>query len=537
MISIKQKVFISLIAVFLIYLLLIVTVHSILIYPSFQELEYQEAKKNLNRTVHAIERELHHLNTLCHDWAAWNDMYNFIENRSEEFIENSINLDSLKTSQLNLVYILDATHHMVWGQSYDTETGNPLVIKAFNKTVFEANDSIINYHVKTDQPLSEISTTGIITGEYGILLISSRPILKSNNEGPIRGTLIMGRIFNEHVIQNLKDQTRVDFNIIPISSDRLIPEVNGVLNQIKSESTGDYFKIETNTIYSYTLFKDIYGQSAFLVKTASSREITQRGFITIRYTLISILGIGFFTLIVVMFFLHYTVVNPIVQLINHTKSISEDHDFSLKLSMNRKDEIGALANTFDIMVDKIREQTDSLIDAYFKLNRLTKLDGLTKIANRRAFDETIISEWRRMKRDQKPLTLILCDIDFFKQYNDTYGHLAGDECLRDIAKIISESLHRASDLAARYGGEEFAIILPNTPETGGLHIAERIRNAVSELKIEHKGSKICQWITISLGVSCIIPDNMDINDFIKEADNALYMAKKKGRNCAVLSNL
>lgn len=173
-----------------------------------------------------------------------------------------------------------------------------------------------------------------------------------------------------------------------------------------------------------------------------------------------------------------------------------------------------------------------------ELQRLVSSDGLTKIANRRRFDEYFDLEWRHMAREVLPLSLILCDIDFFKAYNDTYGHLAGDCCLQQVANAISRKAKRPGDLAARYGGEEFAVILPKTEANGALDLAEKIREAVKKLEIVHAGSPICQYVTLSLGVASMVPDyKTSVATLIAAADKALYQAKEEGRDRVVLKLL
>lgn len=170
-----------------------------------------------------------------------------------------------------------------------------------------------------------------------------------------------------------------------------------------------------------------------------------------------------------------------------------------------------------------------------KLKRLATLDGLTQLANRRHFDECLNLEWKRMRREKQPLSLLLCDVDYFKNYNDYYGHQLGDACLQKVAKTIENSIKRPADLAARYGGEEFAVILPNTHSQGALKVAETIRAAIVKQKIKHEQSKVSEYLTISVGVSSLIPQqDLSPELLIEQADKALYAAKKQGRNCCYL---
>ncbi|MGI0483232.1 diguanylate cyclase [Geminocystis sp. CENA526] len=166
-----------------------------------------------------------------------------------------------------------------------------------------------------------------------------------------------------------------------------------------------------------------------------------------------------------------------------------------------------------------------------KLSKLATVDGLTGVYNRHFFDKTLTQEWQRCGREKQPLSLILCDVDYFKPYNDFYGHQPGDKCLIKVAKTIDNFLKRSSDFLARYGGEEFAIILPNTPLEKAVILAEKLRQEIEKLKILHKKSQVSKYITLSLGVASVIPSgDSSIESLIKMADNALYHAKESGRN-------
>ncbi|MCK5336349.1 MAG: diguanylate cyclase [Gammaproteobacteria bacterium] len=205
-----------------------------------------------------------------------------------------------------------------------------------------------------------------------------------------------------------------------------------------------------------------------------------------------------------------------------------------------KDQHGNIERYISVRIDiteskhreaEINKAISELAVANKKLEKISRVDGLTQIANRRCFDETLENELARQSRFNTPLTLVLCDIDFFKKYNDSYGHPEGDSCLKQVAQSISSDFSRAGDLVARYGGEEFAIILSNTDKETALTLTERMRENIEQLRIKHKGSSISENVTISIGVTTVIPDkNTTANILIKKADKALYKAKEKGRN-------
>jgi diguanylate cyclase (GGDEF)-like protein/PAS domain S-box-containing protein len=191
--------------------------------------------------------------------------------------------------------------------------------------------------------------------------------------------------------------------------------------------------------------------------------------------------------------------------------------------------VGAIESVRDITKRKQAEE---------KLKALSTLDGLTGLVNRRHFEEYFDREWKRSVRTGKPLSLVMCDIDYFKYYNDTYGHLQGDECLRKVAGALQKAVNRAGDLVARFGGEEFIVVLPETDPEGAVKVAEMLREKVESLKIEHKKSPVSSYLTISLGVATAVPSREDAaRELISSADMALYQAKKEGRNRVSFINL
>jgi diguanylate cyclase (GGDEF)-like protein/PAS domain S-box-containing protein len=192
--------------------------------------------------------------------------------------------------------------------------------------------------------------------------------------------------------------------------------------------------------------------------------------------------------------------------------------------------LSSLATQLAIAI-KQAELYQQLQAANLKLERLATLDELTQLANRRRFDQYLEMEWRRQSREQTPLSLILCDIDSFKSYNDTYGHPGGDECLRQVAGAIGNAINRPADLVARYGGEEFAVILPNTKIQGAVQVAEHIQLKIAALQIPHAGSQVSQYVTVSLGVASIVPASESGSGIlIAASDQALYQAKRLGRD-------
>jgi len=189
-------------------------------------------------------------------------------------------------------------------------------------------------------------------------------------------------------------------------------------------------------------------------------------------------------------------------------------------------------------LNALQQEKQKLAAANLELERISSLDGLTGIANRRYFDTVFDREWRRAMRETEPLSLIMCDVDYFKLYNDSYGHQAGDECLKLVASSLGSAMQRPTDLVARYGGEEFVILLPGTHAPGAMKMAERARQAVLNLQLPHEKSTVQDCVTISMGAATVAPMlKHQPEELLLAADKVLYAAKDSGRNRVICAGI
>jgi diguanylate cyclase (GGDEF)-like protein/PAS domain S-box-containing protein len=197
----------------------------------------------------------------------------------------------------------------------------------------------------------------------------------------------------------------------------------------------------------------------------------------------------------------------------------------------RKQAEAVLSDYRQHLEQQVQERTIALQEANQELERLATLDGLTQVANRRRLDLYLAQEWQRLSRDQQILSVILCDVDYFKRYNDYYGHQAGDYCLQRVAMAMANIVKRPADLLARYGGEEFAVVLPQTNRWGAMQVAEALRRAIVTEELAHADSDVSAYVTLSVGVATVLPSQLNsIEETIALADRALYQAKQLGRN-------
>lgn len=225
----------------------------------------------------------------------------------------------------------------------------------------------------------------------------------------------------------------------------------------------------------------------------------------------------------VAFFLHRKIIKRLIEL--DSSVLSKIKGKSLELNLGGNDEISDIAKSFNLLIREIEEQK-------FKLKELSLTDGLTGIANRRCLDTHLTNEVNHAIKNKVPLSVLMMDVDCFKNFNDHYGHLAGDDCLKQIAQVFKESVKREDDFIARFGGEEFVLILPDTGEDGAETIANEVLRSISSTKIIHEWNSASPYISLSIGCASFDPQEpISDEELLKRADRALYQAKENGRNC------
>lgn len=302
-----------------------------------------------------------------------------------------------------------------------------------------------------------------------------------------------------------------------------------------------------------TPWQDPHGLDWLILVTLPERDFAETIARNNRTTLV-VVGLIMVCILLVALVGGRLVSRPILELDEAARRVAEG-DLSAKVGMTAFRELNQLAESFNSMILQLRDafnraeqaqshleeqvatRTAELQRANLELQELSRRDALTQLPNRRHFDEVLASEWDRARRASLSLSLIMLDVDYFKRFNDHYGHQAGDACLQAVAPILAERVRRPGDLAARYGGEEFAMILTDADTQGALGVAEAVRRAIAELAIPHAESPL-GMVTASLGVATAIPDDGDVAAMLLHgADAALYLAKASGRNRVELSSV
>ncbi len=530
--SIRAKVFTIILVLFASLGVADFFVQRFVVYPSFLELEEHEAGQNLQRIIHALERENYHLERICRDWATWDDTYEFMITRSEAYKTSNLYDDALDSISVNVMIYCAEDGTIAWSNARDTVQKSGLSLELLKGGRIAPGHSLLN------MTAGQEGVNGVINTEVGPLLFATRRILRSDGSGPTRGFLIVGRFVNPAMVKTLSEQTRISFEIVhPYVEERMACGTSG---ETSASIDGlDYFtKTDGKSVRVCGAYDDPAGNPIFGIQYLFPRKITQKGLASIRYAMVLVVSSGLIVLVMLNVLLQAVVLRPLGRLTNHAARLRREGDYAQRLDLRRNDEIGILADSFDSMVQTVRERTEDLKRANEQLALLSMRDALTGIPNRRMFDDVLKQEWRRAMRDKTPLSIILGDVDFFKDYNDAHGHLQGDQCLIAVAAVLQQQMQRPADLVARFGGEEFAVILADTDADGAGHVAQSLRRAVMDLHLEHDHSDVAGCVTMSFGVAAMIPQPEDgdegMAELLQKADRAMYRSKRLGRNRVVI---
>ena len=319
---------------------------------------------------------------------------------------------------INLIYFCDLNGKVVWGKIYDLENEEPIHLPLFPEDRLPNTHPLINFNMGDGtEPLSEIAVKGVINTNRGLMLISSRPILNSENEGPVRGSLIMGKFLNDHLLKTFADQTHVDFSIIPVQTNSLSDSSSEILEGLSNEEPHFTTFGADGALDTYTAFSDIKDQKAFLIKSSLPRKISARGILTIQFAIYFTFAAGFVVLLVMLLLLQLTVLRPLSKLTDHTLSVGETGDLSARITLKQKDEIGTLANELNKMLAQLEKKTGELEFANTSLK--------DEIAERRRIEKDLqktIADLEKALHEIKTLRGILPICASCKNVRDDKGY-------------------------------------------------------------------------------------------------------------------
>jgi sensor domain CHASE-containing protein len=376
--SLRSKLVLILAGVITLYGGIHLMVERMVVFPSFEQLEKREAQEDLHRVVEAIHSEVQHLDTTCHDWSAWDDTYDFVATGNPKYVEANLQNTSLESARVDMMRFVRVDGSLVRLALRTPANGvSPPELREF--AVDRRN---------TDDPMRcvaspDASLTGILLTTSGPMLVSSRPIVKSNREGPIHGYLVMGRLLGDEIIRGLVGQTSVQFRLWPLNRlEKLPPEAHAGWQAVSHGQTEAILASDDHTLPAFASVAGMSGEPILLVQADIPRDLMNEGRRAIAFAMGSAVGAGVLVLCVLAWLLQRTVVEPLADLTAHAVAIRRLDDLGTRLDSTRKDEIGALSRQIDAMCDKLSQSRSELIESARRAGRSeVAVDVLHNIGN------------------------------------------------------------------------------------------------------------------------------------------------------------
>jgi two-component system, NtrC family, sensor kinase len=346
--SLRNKILILIIIVFVAMGALAYSAQYLFILPSFQTLENEEALKNMERVKEAIKGEIQALGVSVHDWASWDDTYQYAVDKNEKFKNDNLNNLALENLEVNVIYILDGSNQLIWGQLYDLDKKKEVYSSDILKTI--QGNKIFSM---TDPGAA---VDGIVMTFNGPLLISARPILTGLNTGPSHGTLIMGRFLNAG---SLAEQTRINLEIQILQGSKISSEHQGIIKELGNINEVKVHSDKNNT-YVHKIYNDLFGRPALLLDINIPRTIYSRGKTAINFSILTLIGTALIIMLVLLISLRRMILQPLLSLTDHALSLGKSGNLSQRIALNRKDEFGQLSDEFNGMVERLAEARKAL---------------------------------------------------------------------------------------------------------------------------------------------------------------------------------
>lgn len=488
-----------------------------LVLPKLRELEALADRKDLRRVLLAIDGKKLQLSAIAYNHAVSDDMYDYVRDRRPNFFDNRFPLAKFLNLDIGMVVLLDREGNLLEQRDVD------LVRSVFTDRSPLSLSELRPYLIDSSQvhPNAPIFDSGVLASRQGPLIYGVASVMRGDTDSEARGSLLVATPFDEEFLRDVALATQLRLAIVPL------PGHEGVsaLDQLYRNKHDQLFWTVT----------DNHNQPALRLRlTLPHRDFdTQLMWAPLLMALMAS-ALGYF---VVMSLVQRLLLRPIQTIGRHLQRVHQQGDYNLRLNSGLGNELGDLSRDIDALVKHAQTQQNQLQQQALNMQLLSYQDGLTGLANRRRFDQALTDNWALAQRTQTPLALLMCDVDYFKSFNDHYGHQYGDEVLVHVADIIRRTVVRHSDLAARYGGEEFAVLLPDTGEAGAQRIAERIREALNGAAIAHAPSPIGSWLTLSIGAASLMPNTLQTpRELVRRADEALYASKAAGRDRITLAS-
>ncbi len=517
--KLKTTVFLYLFTVFLIVGLLVIALLKFYAFKTLSKTERLTLHEKNIQIIRSIQNELDQLRAFAADWGEWSDSYQFLKDKNADYIASNMGEGSLENlATLGILY-LDLDFREFYSYTTDDRRRRYDQVIAqieekkelFLAALHNGSDRVLLYH------------PGLKTHFWSVI----QPIIPGDGTTVPDGYLVLTKEINDRFYEKISR----------LFGTRIIPFENGrrdTYECLDGESENQFcqrvFLVDDAKAVLEVAIEDAEQQKSIYLQSEASRDLNQQIKVVFNNTLWVLLASGLLIILLNLIVINRLIVRPATYLSHKFSAFARKRTLHRRLREFGPQELRTLTRSANLMLEELE-------GLHTQLESLSRTDELTGVYNRRYFHEMFTRDKAHAIRAGEYLALLLLDIDFFKQYNDMYGHVAGDQCLKSIADILRSNVKRNNDVIARYGGEEFIILLSDTPLPCVQSICKRISRSLAEAAIPHAGSTIASHVTCSIGGIAVIPTlETTEENLILRADQLLYRAKAEGRNRAILSD-
>ncbi len=474
-----------------------------------------------------LKQHLQNLHQLLYDNMVWDDAYQAAQVNDKDWFKRTFFIEeSFAYLGINGWYFYDTNGELITGIEMMVEGNSLSQFFSQGSQVQQKGLLILPQEVKQNG-LMPISKEQFLYLNDKLVVVVSQSIAPSAEKGVPAGTALVWRVVNKEFIDRLTPLVKNDVELVRL------PDAARIRDHISLHLGNKRFnQVKSQDDYLYLGVDNQQGDLMFLLKFPAPKKFYDGSLFD--YSVIVGLAISLIVMILFYVFVSIAICNPISQLVKAINHVMQHQDFTYRTNLGGKSELNRLSKRLDQLFALLHKQRQELVRRNERLEEISNTDPLTGLANRRYLKRYLKTLAEHESTRTLPLSFLVIDIDYFKIYNDMYGHSQGDEALKQVGKILLNSTHSATDLVCRYGGEEFVIILQETTLEDAVKVAENLCKAVRAAMIKHAGNSINNVITISIGVaSKPHSEDLDADSLFDRADKALYQAKEKGRNTVV----
>lgn len=490
-------------------------VRSTVVQPALSGIQARADRQDLRRVLLAIEGWKQQLTALSYENAMRQPMYDFVQQRDTAFLDDNFPIEFFYTLNVDDLAVFDLAGNLLEQRSIDMGSLNIVERELPVAMLRRVLPNLANAN-----PNAPVFRSGLLADAKTPMLYAAASILCSRGDCLSNGSLVLMRHLDTDFFADISETTQLHVSARPATGGA-VPALTDIQRNRKDQLL-------------WPLHDDTGTPLLELVVQLPPSEVNDK--------LASVpLLVAFFTSMVgygiVLWLVQRLLINPIRRFDQIMRQVRMQGDYGLRINSGLTSELGDLGRHIDEVLAHVETQRTQLEEQARRMQNLSYEDSLTGLANRRRFDQALSDNWALAQRARKPLALIMFDVDFFKPFNDNYGHQRGDEVLQALGALVRGVVVRQSDVAARYGGEEFAILLPDTSEEGAATLAEHLRSSLKQAAILHEHSPIGRQLSCSFGVAALIPSAQHgPRELVHRADTALYASKTRGRDCVTAAS-